>query len=223
MQTLDRATRMLRSAILWATVIIFACAAAVVSHIAIDGIANFVVAHDPFDDVAHGSRSVLALCVAGLFATVAFCTVISGLSDARSRFSAFGRALTAAGAASACSFALRIAPLCIVLLLSMEAGDALVAGVRIDGAEDLLGGSVPLGLGITICVAIAAAIGARRLLIALGLAHRVLAAAVARLVRLPIRRTSISHFGRLRDGSRAGSSSVLARRAGKRAPPLIAA
>jgi hypothetical protein len=207
----------------WTTIGVFACAAAVVSHVAIDGIANLVVAHDPFDDVGHASRSWLALCIVAMLAVVAGCTLISVLAETRGRTTAFERVMSSAASLGVWRLGAAIGPLSLGLLLLMETADSAVAGVRIDDLGDLLGGSVPLGLAITACVAIAAAFGARRLLAALARAHRAVVVAVARLARVPMRRSAVVHLRKANNAQSAGSISVLAVRAGKRAPPLLTA
>jgi len=206
----------------WLCALAAAAVAALVSHVAIDIVANFVVAHDPYDDIEHGSR----LFVVGVALTMAFgaaaAVVWAALVDFRLGESELRSLIARAVATSPWRFAAAVAPAALAVLVSMEMADALATTGRFCGLEDALGGSIPLGIAIVVAVSTAVALLVRWVLDVVDAAHRSIASAVGALLvgacRPPV---AASHACGLLVDER-GSASVLARRFGKRAPPLPA-
>jgi len=132
-----------------------AAGAAACAHYAIDIVGDFALPHDTYDDVAHGSReflSVLAIAIAAVLALrgLRYCCEIG----ARQRLRVGDPALT--GRAGIAFVALTALFAC-ALVPAMELFDAHLAGRALDDLGDAFGGSVRLGLGITLICAVAIA------------------------------------------------------------------
>jgi hypothetical protein len=136
-------------------VAVAACAAAG-AHVAIDALGDVLLPHDTYDDIAHDSRTVTAA------AAVAFLLAAGARSIFVALRSAIGRrsAQRAFRIASPLRFVITVAALAVPLVLAMEALDAFAAGRAVDDLGDLFGGSIVLGLGTTVGVALAVAAAA---------------------------------------------------------------
>jgi len=206
----------------WTTIAIVACVGAVLSHLAIDGAANFVVAHDPMDDVEHASRATLVLGVAAMLAGVVACMLVSAWSDVASRESLLAGVMHEVGRSNPWLLAARIAPICFGLVAAMEAADSAAAGVRVDDVAALFGGSVPLGVVIVACTALCGAFAARAVLDRCARTLRVIVSAV-RALRISAKQPALGRLRRPMHLLRLGPIPPLAAHSGKRAPPRLAA
>jgi hypothetical protein len=213
------------SDVLAALVLVFAaCCAALISHVGIDVAGDYLLAHDAYDGLDHRSRSeILAL---GL--TLALGAILRVVSRAVRAAGAGGSGddraeLLALVGCSPWRFALRVMALSIVALAAMEAVDVWSSGGAIDDVADLFGGSLLLGSSITLPVAGACALGVRFLVRLAIVSQHSLAAALGRLIALITRNgtTEKRRFER-RSAGAWRYRSILARRGGKRGPPLFA-
>ncbi|HTU81153.1 MAG TPA: hypothetical protein VMF61_03435 [Candidatus Acidoferrales bacterium] len=129
--------------------------AAALAHYAIDVVGDFALAHDTYDDVAHGSREIvtgIAIAIAAIVALRGLRTCCEFTAERRWRRSLPGLSWRALPlfVASAAAGATAIVPL-------MELTDARCAGIRLDDVGDAFGGSLLLGAGVTVACAIAVA------------------------------------------------------------------
>jgi hypothetical protein len=196
-----------------------ALAGALLAHVAIDFAGDFLLAHDTFDDVAHRSRAVLvAAILAALLALAArlFCHVLDRRSTSANSLLCRMRATLG----SATGFILWSAALAVVALAGMELLDCIAAGARVDGIEDLFGGSLALGLGLTV------AIGALTGWTVHHCAHLIaerepeLCALVGRMIAAPISKGAGVPFAVRTEPSRSIERALLlAGRGSKRGPP----
>jgi hypothetical protein len=206
----------------WITLLAAAGVAALVAHVAIDIAANFFVAHDPYDDIEHHSRfwflgGSLAIAGAGALAVLA-----AALKDFHLGEFALRGLIGRAASTSPVRFVASVIPLTFVALLAMESFDSYANNGRACSTTDALGGSLVLGSIIIIATAIASALAVWRLLRYLAQTHRAIVQAIGSFL-VGARETSTSSALTIRILETAGpATSVLARRAGKRAPPLFA-
>lgn len=122
------------------------------AHVAIDVVGDYALAHDTYDDVAHGSRGFvtgLAVLLAALLARrgLRICFEIAGANRARVTPQLLGR-----GSAGAFVLGVMVATSIIVPL--MEWLDGGLAGVPVKELGDAFGGSLLLGLGTTLLCAV---------------------------------------------------------------------
>lgn len=195
--------------------------AAVAAHVALDAIGDFVLAHDAFDDDAHGSRLLAstALGATGLAACLTLARAV--LAEARGSRGALQAALRAALPASQAVFVSAIALAVLPLLAAMAWLDAFAAGTGVDDVADLFGGSIPLGAGVALAFAFAIARGVYALIALLARHHRALVRAAETFVRRAGTATSAPLAVTLERAQRRRVSAVLVRAAGgNRAPPL---
>jgi hypothetical protein len=127
-----------------------AALAAALAHLAIDIAGDYLLPHDAYDDVAHDSRTVVAAAAAAM--------LLAGA--ARSLYTSVLAALGRGGAPAAAihvgaplAFIGAVTALAVPLLLTMETVDAFAARRDVDDLGDLFGGSILLGLGTTLAVA----------------------------------------------------------------------
>ncbi len=157
--------------------------AALAAHVAIDIAGDYLLPHDAFDDDAHGSRwlasAALATSALGAFWFLANAV----LAETRGARGALRAALRASVPASGVTFVLLVAAAALPFVIAMGGLDAYVAGARIDGLADLLGGSLPLGASLTLALAAAIGIGAHRLVALLSRHHGSIVRVVGALVR----------------------------------------
>ena len=120
-------------------------------------------------------------------------------------------------------FAAVVTLLALVALMAMESTDALFDGVRIGDFADVLGGSIPLGVGVTLAIAVCIGAAVSQLLRAVAAAHEAIIEIVCAIL------IGVGHPGGSSRGIRTAISldsfaapiSILSTRAGKRAPPLL--
>jgi hypothetical protein len=132
-----------------------AAAASAVAHLLIDVLGDYVLVHDTYDDVAHGSRilaTALALLIAVVLAArairVCMQIVVANRSRAPVRSAWYGRS-------GGFVFAVIVSSLLIVP--AMEWLDGWLAGAPVAGIGAAFGGSILLGIGsTTACAAIVA-------------------------------------------------------------------
>jgi hypothetical protein len=206
----------------WIAVLAAAGAAALASHVAIDIAANFVVAHDPYDDFEHGSRAVflggsLVIGIAGALAVL-----LAALRDFHLDEDAIRGLIGRAASASPARFVAPVVPVAFAGLLAMEWLDSLASVGRACSLTDALGGSVALGSFIVVAMAVAIGLAVWRLLRLLARSHRAFAHAIGSFIVGALKPTAA--IASVLPSAEAGvqAASVLARRAGKRAPPLFA-
>ena len=212
--------RRIQGAFFGALVLVTGAISAILAHFIIDIAGDYLLPHDAYDGMEHHSRAVFAAIVVALAAAVALRFLWEALDRRCASLTELLRRLRAARGASAWRFVVLVAAVALVALLAMEYVDALSDRVVVDGVEDLLGGSIWLGLSSVLLVSVAVAWCVRIALHALADWEPVLAALVERL------------FGRRNDRCAAHATHDpltitldgacrLARRSGKRAPPLF--
>lgn len=215
--------RVAPAAFLVAVVVLAALAAAAAAHSAIDLIGDFALPRDSYDGMAHESRALTFVVVLVIAAIAILKFLWSALEGAGASTAAFRALVKPVLALPVWRFAAMVTLLALVALMAMESTDALLDGVRIDDFADVLGGSIPLGMGVTL--AISACIGAAvsQLLRAVAAAHEAIIEIVCAIL------VGVNHPGGSSRGIRTAISldsfaapiSVLSTRAGKRAPPLL--
>jgi hypothetical protein len=125
------------------------------AHVAIDVIGDFALAHDSYDDLAHGSRelvTVIALFVALALALrgLKSCCEIAALNRRRIARITFGIRQIIGYLAATVLASCAAVP-------AMEWFDGRADGVTIDGLSDAFGGSVALGFTTTLVCAVVVA------------------------------------------------------------------
>ncbi len=141
-----------------------AFAAAVFAHVGIDVAGDYLLPHDTYDDVAHGSRYVVLGAVATLLALMLGAGLAAAIREARGSVDAFGRVLRSSLELGRLPFFVATLAGAAFTLVAMECADASLAGHAIDDLSDLLGGSLGLGLTTIALAAIACANLARALI-----------------------------------------------------------
>jgi hypothetical protein len=197
---------------------------AAVSHFAIDAAGDFVLTHDTYDHIAHHSRFI-ALFFAGLAAASTVLLLVgAAMKDARTGGAAVRSLVGFYARRTRWLLVGAIAPASLVALVAMESIDGWLDLGRLPTFADALGGSIALGLGISILAAYVVGEALWRALRFVDESHRAISSTLGRLLTMrdasstshPISRTYLP-------GEDARSrASVLASRAGKRAPPLPA-
>jgi hypothetical protein len=139
--------------------VVAVCVAAFIAHVAIDVVGDYALPHDTYDGVAHDSRVGVVVAAIGLALAAAFGVLWSALQSA-CRSSARGRRARVVG--SPLLFGAAVVVAVVALVAGMEAIDVVLAGARVDSVSDMLGGSVFLGLALTLPIALCAALGALR-------------------------------------------------------------
>ena len=184
------------------------CIAAITAHLGIDFFGDYVLAHDDYDGIAHSSRL-------GAIAGVLW----SAFDEARQ-----ARAVHRPLIGSPFAFGCAVVALGIGATMGMEWFDAWLDGTSVDGISGALGGSVLLGLGTTVPIAIADAYCAVRIARFIERTRSLLARAIVALATL-VRRDAQSSCLRASNNERAPFFCLLAvahARAHKRGPPLAA-
>jgi len=192
--------------------------AALLGHVIIDVLGDFMLAHDTYDDVDHSSRGVVALVTLAL----ACCGIGFGLraavSEAAGSEDAFCAALRSAIPRGIAAFTVLAILAATGIMCVMEGCDALLAGQSIDDLGDLFGGSVVFGgtiVSVTAaCVSVIAVAALRRL----SRARRIAVALVAFLRRC-VAKVIIADSGSDLEHRLVFRSRVIARRVAGRAPP----
>ncbi|MFZ1017054.1 MAG: hypothetical protein WAN39_04195 [Candidatus Cybelea sp.] len=132
-----------------------AMAAAAMAHVAIDVVGDFALAHDSYDNLAHGSRELvtaIALLAALVLALrgLKSCCEIAALNRRRVLRISFGLRQTIGYLAATVLASCAAVP-------AMEWLDGRADGVAIDRLSDAFGGSVALGFSTTLVCAVVVA------------------------------------------------------------------
>lgn len=213
------AVRRIQAAFYGALVLVTGAISAILAHVIIDAAGDYLLPHDAYDGMEHHSRAIFAAIAVVLAAVVALRFLWEALDRRCASLTQLLRGLRAARGASPWRFVALVVAVAFVALLAMEYADALSDRVAVDGFEDLLGGSIWLGLGSTIFVSVAVAWCVRFSLHALADWEPVLAALVERLLARGSDRAP-THTLRAPLTISLDGACRLARRSGKRAPPM---
>jgi len=130
---------------------------AALAHFAIDVVGDYALRHDTFDDVSHESREVLAALALILAATL----IVRGLRHCCELGAAHRFRLAAPALAwrTALPFVGGAAIMACVAVPAMEYLDATIAGSSLADLSDAFGGSIALGLSVTLaCSSLIAAV-----------------------------------------------------------------
>jgi hypothetical protein len=211
--------RKIQAAFYGALVLVTGAISAIAAHVVIDWAGDFLLPHDTYDGMEHHSRALFAAVVVAIAALVALRYLWEALDHRCASLTELLRRLRAARGASPWRFVALVVGVAMVALLAMEYADALSDRVAVDGLEDLLGGSIWLGLSSVTFVAVAVAWCVRLALHALADWEPVLVALFERLVGRSNDRRPIHASHELLTISLDGACR-LARRSGKRAPPF---
>jgi hypothetical protein len=141
--------RCVQAALRAALVALAGALAALVAHVAIDVAGDYLLPHDTYDGIPHESRAVFVVAIAALSMAVALPLLFDLLGRRCTTTASLLRRLRASLGSPAVFAALATA-FAIVTLVSMEWMDCSAAHAGIDGIEDLFGGSLALGLGLTV-------------------------------------------------------------------------
>jgi hypothetical protein len=165
--------------------------AALLAHVAIDVAGDYLLAHDTYDDDAHGSRYVasIALLVSVLVALSAYARAV--VAETRGMRGALRASLRSSMPASSFAFAALVASLAMPLLLGMAWLDSLVAGAPVDGVIDLFGGSLALGIGMVALASLATAVGLRVFVALVARFHRSIVRVACAIVHTNVPRIAI--------------------------------
>lgn len=211
--------RKIQAAFYGALVLVTGAISAIVAHAVIDWAGDFLLPHDTYDGMEHHSRAIFAAIAVAVAAVVALRFLWEALDRRCTSLTQLLRGLRAARGASPWRFVALVVAVAMVVLLAMEYADALSDRVVVDGIEDLLGGSIWLGLGSVTLVSVAVAWCVRFALHALADWEPVLAALFERLLGRQSDRVQ-SHAAHEPLTITLDGACRLARRSGKRAPPL---
>jgi hypothetical protein len=213
--------RRIQAAFYAALVLVTGAISAILAHVVIDVAGDYLLSHDAYDGMAHHSRAIFAAVAVALAAVVALRFLWEALDRRCTSLTELLRGLRIARGASPWRFVACVVAVALVALLAMEFADALADRVVVDGFEDLLGGSILLGLGSVVFVSVAVSWGVRLALHALADWEPVLVALVERLLGRDTDR-SPSHAAHEPLTITLDGACRLSRRSGKRAPPLAA-
>lgn len=200
-----------------------ALGAALCAHVAIDVAGDYLLAHDSYDDVAHGSRGVVALVFFAFLLTACAGVVTVALRRARGSERELRAGVRALCPRSGFRFAIAVVAFTFPLLAGMEALDTVLAGGDVDDLGDLFGGSLALGGGLTVFCGVAWAGLARWAIerLAAGICRAVVA--VVAFLRRTAARATFSAARRPRRRARRVDRYAARRLAGRAPPrPLLA-
>jgi hypothetical protein len=203
-----------------ALLLLAALSAALLTHFVVDVLGDFVLAHDTYDDLAHGSRQggALALGIC-LVLTLAF-AARAALVEARGNEGVLLALLRRAMPRCPWRHWAAVTFFSLILVAVMEACDAAAAGSPCDDLTELLGGSLLLASIVAAIVGALISILLRAALCRLTAIHRALVYFVEALILVgepnPTLGASRGRTARRTCGS---PGAVLSRSAGGRAPP----
>jgi hypothetical protein len=129
-----------------------AAAASAMAHVTIDIVGDYALAHDTYDDVSHGSRDIVTavalilatiLAVRGLRVCCAIAAANRGRVDRPTR-----------DAREPLLFALGVVVVTALVVPSMECLDGRLAGMPVKELDAAFGGSIALGLGVAVVIAV---------------------------------------------------------------------
>jgi hypothetical protein len=135
--------------------------AALAAHIAIDLLGDILLVHDTYDDITHESRTMIACTALAVVAGGALRLLFAALDAART-LPRRSHASVTVNPRSLRSFVVCVVAATFVILGAMELIDLTFAGQPFDNVAGLLGGSIWLGIGITLPVALCAAFAVAR-------------------------------------------------------------
>jgi hypothetical protein len=201
-------------------VAVAATLAALLAHVAIDILGDYVLAHDAYDGVDHQSRAIFVVATLVLALGIAARVVFELLSKGSGSHASLLRAVRANFGTPA-RFVLQTILLATVTLAGMELLDCVLSATPVDGIEDLFGGSLSLGLGTVLVTSALTGWLAHRLVRLLADRETQIAALIYRFVfastALPVV-AGMAH--RAWPSATIERSLLLARRGSKRGPPL---
>lgn len=212
--------RRIQAAFYGALVLVTGAISAIAAHFVIDFAGDYLLPHDAYDGMEHHSRAVFAAIAVAIGAAVALRYLWEALDRRCTSLTELLRGLRAARGASPWRFVSLVVAVALVALLAMEYADALSDRVFVDGFEDLLGGSIWLGLSSVALASVATAWCVRFALYALADWEPIIAALVERLLGRNVARPP-SCAAREPLTATLDGACRLARRSGKRAPPLF--
>jgi hypothetical protein len=165
--------------------------AALLAHVAIDVAGDHLLAHDTYDDDAHGSRYVasIALLFSVLVALYGYARAV--VAETRGMHSVLRVSLRSSIPASSFACAALVVSLATPLLLGMARLDSLVAGAPVDDVTDLFGGSLALGIASVTLASLATAIGLRVFVALVARFHRSIVRAARAIVRTNVPRLAL--------------------------------
>ncbi len=167
--------------------LVAALTAALFAHVAIDVAGDYLLPHDAYDDVAHGSRSLVIGAVAAILMLLASLAFWAAIREARGSVDAFRNAVRSWLDLGLHKTLLATLACTTVILIVMECIDVRAAGRPIDDAGDLFGGSIVLGGACVALFASFASFGIRALVRVLAGAGRALVRALASVFAARIR------------------------------------
>lgn len=134
----------------WAALVALAgTLSALVAHVVIDVAGDFLLPHDTYDDIPHESRALFLVAIAAIALAVAV-PLLLDLLDRRCRSSGSLLRRVRESLGSPQLLALMATGVAVITLAGMEWMDCVAAHTPVDGLEDLFGGSLALGLGVTL-------------------------------------------------------------------------
>jgi hypothetical protein len=216
-------SRIAPAAFLGLVVLLTALVAAAAAHSLIDFVGDFALAHDSYDGMAHHART-LVFVIALIFAVGGVLRFLWSALDSGHASTGTFRTLSAPLlAVPVWRFAAAISVVALLTVIAMESADALLDGVRIDDFADVLGGSIPLGMAVTLVLSVCIGAAVSLLFRSLAAAHRTIVKIVCALLVGARRRPGSQRAIRtaLLLECFAAPGSILATRAAKRAPPPL--
>jgi hypothetical protein len=200
-----------------------ALVAAAAAHSLIDIIGDYALPHDSYDGMAHHART-LAFVVVLIFAIGGVLRLLWSAIDAgHASTGTFRELVRPVLALPVWRFAAAITIVALLTVVAMESVDSLLDGVRIDDFADVLGGSIPLGMAVTLTISIFIGAAVSHLFRAIAAAHRTIVEIVHALFVGTGRRAGSQRAARtaLLLESFSSPNSPLSTRTGKRAPPPL--
>jgi hypothetical protein len=204
-------------------VVLAATIAAVLAHVTIDVLGDFLLAHDTFDGVEHHSRAVflgIFVLVAGLVALRFVWELMGrGVGSLRELL----RRLRTARGSSPIHFVLHVIAVAVVGLVLMEFLDCTISGSEFRDVADLMGGSLLLGGSTTTVLGAIVAIAVRALFGLIVDWEPCIAAVISRFLCCACACAPAGEQYNPEARFLGKRASPLARRGGKRAPPPFVA
>jgi hypothetical protein len=213
------------AAFLGLILLLTALVAAAAAHFLIDVIGDFALAHDSYDGMEHHART-LAFVIVLIFAVGGILRFLwSALDAGHASTGTFRELVGPVVALPVWRFVGVVTAVALMTVIAMESVDVLLSGTRIDDFADALGGSIPLGMSVTLTISVCIGTAVSLLYRSLASAHRAIVEIVCALV-VGIRHRQGSQRAvrmALSLESLTAPISVLSTRAAKRAPPLLLA
>jgi hypothetical protein len=199
-------------------VIISACAAAIIAHVGIDVLGDYLLPHDTYDEIGHSSRGAVS-CIA-LLAIVgaAYALFSAALADARDP-NPRRSAASAVRPGRLAAFLAIVIVAAFACVAGMELADLRLAGRSADDIADLLGGSVQLGGVITLAAATVSGLVSWRLARWAAVAREVAARVLASWFVARDRCAAPAHRANRQGRVHVGLLPLLTRSTSKRGPP----